>query len=339
MNALSGMTYINGELIPADQASLPLMDAGFWLGINVFDVLSARQGCIFKLDAHVNRFYRALHAVRIDIPFTRGEFGELIVETVRRSGLDDSYIQTVATRGMREDRPISAWTPTLIVNAVPYFEIVSPEVSARGLRVRIASVRNVPIQSVDAKIKTFNRLHSYLARLEALDAGADDAILLDLDGYVTEGRGANVFVVSNDQLVTPPEGLLEGITRETVFELAAAERLPASEKRLTPYDLYNADEVFYCTTAGGIMPIVEVDRRQIGAGKPGSIRSAFATPTGGRTSVVRTRPRLRRASGSAWPSVNRSRRHHPSRRVRIGAPSRCRPSIVSQSSTTSASWT
>jgi branched-chain amino acid aminotransferase len=132
-------------------------------------------------------------------------------------------------------------------------------------------VRNVPIQSVDAKIKTFNRLHSYLARLEALDAGADDAIMLDLDGYVTEGRGANVFVVVQDQLFTPPEGLLEGITRETVFELAAGEGLPASEKRLTPYDLYNADEVFYCTTAGGIMPIVEVDRRQIGNGQPGAI--------------------------------------------------------------------
>jgi branched-chain amino acid aminotransferase len=265
------MTYINGEFIPADRASLPLMDAGFWLGINVFDVLSVRQGVIFKLEAHVNRFYRALHAVRIEIPFTREAFGELIVETVRRSDLADSYIQTIATRGMRGDGPISTWPPTLIVNALPYFEIVAPDVAAQGLRVRIASVRNVPIQSVDAKIKTFNRLHSYLARLEALDAGADDAIMLDLEGYVTEGRGANVFIVRGGRLYTPPEGLLEGITRETVFELATADGLPASEERLTPYDLYNADEVFYCTTAGGIMPIVEVDRRQIGNGKPGTV--------------------------------------------------------------------
>ena len=266
-----GMTYLNGEFIPADRASLPLMDAGFWLGINVFDVLSARQGSIFKLEAHVNRFFRSLHTVRIAIPQTRKEFGELIVETVRRSGLQDSYIQTVATRGMRDDAPIGEWAPTVIINAVPYFEIVSPEVAARGLRIRISSVRNVPIQSVDAKVKTFNRLHSYLARLEALDAGADDAILLDLDGYVTEGRGANVFIVRDGRLYTPPEGLLEGITRETVFELAAQEGLPANEEQLTPYDLYNADEVFYCTTAGGIMPIVEVDRRQIGSGVPGPI--------------------------------------------------------------------
>ena len=271
MERMPGMTYFNGEFIPADRASLPLMDAGFWLGINVFDVLSARHGSIFKLEAHVNRFYRALHAVRIAIPFTREEFGELIVETVRRSGLADSYVQTIATRGQRADGPINEWEPTLIVNAIPYFEIVAPEVAARGLRVRITSVRNVPIQSVDAKIKTFNRLHSYLARLEALDAGADDAIMLDLEGYVTEGRGANVFVVRGQRLFTPPEGLLEGITRETVFELAGQEGLPASEERLTPYDLYNADEVFYCTTAGGIMPIVEVDRRQIGAGTPGAI--------------------------------------------------------------------
>jgi branched-chain amino acid aminotransferase len=271
MKALPGITYINGEFVPADRASLPLMDAGFWLGINVFDVLSARQGHIFKLEAHVNRFYRSLHAVRIAIPFTREEFGQLIVETVRASGLEDSYIQTIATRGLRTDGPINEWQPTTIINAVPYFEIVAPDVAARGLRVRISSVRNVPIQSVDAKIKTFNRLHSYLARLEALDAGADDAIMLDLEGYVTEGRGANVFIVRNGQLFTPPEGLLEGITRETVFELAFQEGLQAIEERLTPYDLYNADEVFYCTTAGGIMPIVEIDRRQVGSGLPGAI--------------------------------------------------------------------
>ena len=268
---MPGMTYINGEFVPAEQACLPLMDAGFWLGINVFDVLSARQGHIFKLEAHVNRFYRSLHAVRIEIPPSREEFGRLIVETVRRSGLEDAYIQTIATRGPRMDLPIDQWPPTLIINAVPYFEIVGPEAAARGLRIRISSVRNVPIQSVDAKIKTFNRLHSYLARLEALDAGADDAIMLDLDGYVTEGRGANVFMVRDGQLFTPPEGLLEGITRETVFELAADAGLAASEVRLTPYDLYNADEVFYSTTAGGIMPIVEIDRRQVGTGTPGPV--------------------------------------------------------------------
>lgn len=270
---MPGMTYINGAFVPADQACLPLMDAGFWLGINVFDVLSARQACIFKLEAHVNRFYRSLHAVRIDIPASREEFGQLIVETVRQSGLEDAYIQTIATRGLRADQPIDQWAPTLIINVVPYFEIVGPEAAARGLRIRISSVRNVPIQSVDAKIKTFNRLHSYLARLEALDSGADDAIMLDLDGYVTEGRGANVFIARDGQLYTPPEGLLEGITRETVFELAADTGLAVSEVRLTPYDLYNADEVFYSTTAGGIMPIVEIDRRQVGTGRPGPITS------------------------------------------------------------------
>ena len=265
------MTYINGEFVPANRASLPLMDAGFWLGINVFDVLSARRGYIFKLAAHVARFYRSLHAVRIAIPFSQEEFGQLVVETVRRSGLEDSYIQVIATRGMRSARPISEWTPTMIVNAIPYFEIVGSEVAERGLRIRISSIRNVPVQSVDAKIKTFNRLHSYLARLEALDAGADDPIMLDLDGYVTEGRVSNVWVVRDGRLFTPPEGLLEGITRETVFELAAAGDLPASEERLTPYDLYNADEVFYSTTAGGIMPIVEVDKRLIGEGRPGPV--------------------------------------------------------------------
>lgn len=271
MQPQEGMTFINGRFVPANEASLPLMDAGFWLGINVFDVLSARRGYIFKLAAHVARFFRSLHAVRIEIPFGHEDIRRLIVETVRRSGLEDSYIQVIATRGPRGERPITEWPPTVIINAIPYFEIVGSEVAARGLRVRISAVRNVPIQSVDAKIKTFNRLHSYLARLEALDAGADDAIMLDLDGYVTEGRGANVFIVRDGRLFTPPEGLLEGITRETVYELAEQEGFSLNEERLTPYDLYNADEVFYSTTAGGIMPIVEVDRRTVGDGAPGPI--------------------------------------------------------------------
>jgi branched-chain amino acid aminotransferase len=276
-----GMAYVNGEFVPSSEAKLPIMDGGFWLGINVFDTLSARDGCIFKLDAHVARFYRSLHAVRIEIPFTRAEFAALIVETVRRSGLRDAYIQTIATRGPRSRRPLVEWTPTVIINSIPYFGILPEEIIDRGITLRIASIRNVPIQSVDAKVKTFNRLHSYLARLEAFDAGADDTLLLDLDGYLTEGRGANLFLLRAGHLYTPSENLLEGITRETVFELAAAQGLPTHETRLTPYDLYNADEAFYCSTAGGIIPIVDVDRRRIGTGSPGPttlrLRDAYWT--------------------------------------------------------------
>lgn len=266
-----GVVCINGEFYPAGEGKISVLDSGFWHGINVFDTLSVRQGFIFKLEAHLERFFRGLHTVRIAIPYSREELGHLVVETVRRSGLKDAYVQCIATRGMRTAAPIDRWEPTTIVLSVPYFAILDEEVIHRGARVRISSIRNVPLQCVDPKVKNFNRLHSYLARLEALDSGADDPLLLDLDGYVTEGRAANVFAVRHGKLYTPAEGMLLGITRETVFEIAEAEGIPAVETRLTPHDLYNADEVFYATTAGGIIPIVEVDGRQIADGHAGRL--------------------------------------------------------------------
>ena len=271
MGQLEGTMFVNGEFYSANEGKISVLDSGFWLGINVFDTLSARQGHIFKLHAHVDRFYRSMHAIRIAIPYTREEFGRLIVETTRRSGLADAFIQCIATRGHRTSAPIDQWVPGIIIYAIPYFTVVPEKAIREGAKIRISSIRNLSIQSLDAKIKNFNRLHSYLARLEAMDSGADDAIMLDVEGYVTEGRGANVFAVSHGTLYTPSEGMLLGITRETVFEIAEQEGIPAREVRLTPYDLYNADEVFYCTTAGGIIPIVDVDRRRIGDGQPGKI--------------------------------------------------------------------
>ena len=266
-----GAAYINGEFCPIGEAKISVLDSGFMLGACVYDTLSSKDGYVFKLPEHVDRFYRSTHSVRIDLPLSKDDFKGVIVETVRRSGLRDTYIQLVATRGVRSDGPVQSWKPTLIVYVIPYFSILSDEVVRRGAKVRISSIRHVPPQCLDPKIKNFNRLHMYLARLEATDAGADDVLLLTLDGYVSEGRGANVFAFKDGKLITPSENVLLGITRETVFEIARAERMEAVEGRLTPYDLYTADEVFFSTTAGAIMPIVEVDGRKIGDGKPGPV--------------------------------------------------------------------
>jgi len=299
MQRYEGTMFVNGEFCSANDGKISVLDSGFWHGINVFDTLSARQGYIFKLHAHVDRFYRSMHAIRIAIPYTKEEFARLIVETTRRSGLADAFVQCIATRGHRTSASIDQWTPGTIIYAIPFFTVVPEKAIREGAKIRISSIRNLSIQSLDAKIKNFNRLHSYLARLEAIDSGADDAIMLDMEGYVAEGRGANVFAASNGTLYTPSEGMLLGITRETVFEIAEQQGIPAKEIRLTPYDLYNADEVFYCTTAGGIIPIVDVDRRQIGDGRPGKItrrieelywrmhvEGKYTTPVFGQTSVA-----------------------------------------------------
>lgn len=271
-----GVMFIDGKFSSASEGKIPVLDAGFWMGINVFDTLSARQGYIFKVRAHVDRFYRSAHAIRIAIPYTKDELSQLIVEVTRRSGLADAYIQCIATRGFRSPAPIDQWKPSTIIYAIPYFTVVPQKAIDEGAKIRISSIRNLGLHSVDAKIKNFNRLHSYLARLEAIDSGADDAIMLDADGYVTEGRGANVFAVTGGTLYTPSEGMLLGITRETVFEIADREGIPWREVRMTPYDLYNADEVFYATTAGAIIPITDVDHRTIGDGRPGPVTARIS---------------------------------------------------------------
>jgi len=266
-----GVAYVDGEFHSILDAKIWVWDAGFYSGAAVFDVQSAYRGWMLKLDAHVDRFFRSMHAVRIQSPLSKEDLRSLLLETVRRAGLQDSYVCSIATRGRRTSKRLDQWQPTLIVYAIPYMSIIPPEVVKSGGKLRIGSVRNVPIQCVDPKIKSYNRMHSYLAQLEAIDAAAHEVVMLDLDGFVSEARGANVFAVSRGRLYTPQENVLEGITRETVLEIAEREGLQAFETRMAPYDLYTADEVFLATTAGGVMPFVEIDGRVIGTGKPGEI--------------------------------------------------------------------
>src|SRR5262249_20328668 len=168
-------------------------------------------------------------------------------------------------------RDLTKCRPGLIVFVVPYVWILNPEQIRSGGRATIASTRALPAQCLDPKIKSLSRLHFDLATLQAKASGMDVSIMPGLDGHVPEGPGCNVFVVKSGTLFSPPEGILMGITRQTVFELAAEHGLPAREADLTAYDLHAADEVFLTSTAGGIMPLVELDGRPIGDGKPGPV--------------------------------------------------------------------
>lgn len=272
-----GVAFVDGAYLPASEARISIFDTGFTMGANVFDTLACWNGWLFKLDAHVDRLYRSAHAIRLPIPYGKAAFKEIVVETARRAGLRDAYVQCIVTRGVRGAGPPTDWRPTTIVYSVPYIWAVGgPDALERGVSVVTARTRNLPPEVLDPKIKNFNRLNGYLAKLEALDAGADDVVMLDLRGYLAEGRGANLFLVRQAKLYTPDADVLWGITRETVFEIAAGEGLDARFAALTPYDLYNADEAFFCTTAGGITPIVEADRRVVGDGRPGPITRRIA---------------------------------------------------------------
>ncbi len=275
--AAEGVAFINGEFFPAAEARMSVFDSGFIMGANVFDTMATWDGWLFKPDAHVDRLYRSAHAIRIPMPYSKAEYKDIVVETVRRAGLRDAYVQCIVTRGIRGAGLPTDWSPTVIVYSIPYiWAIGGPGEVQPGMRVVIGRTRNLPIEVLDPKIKNFNRLNGYMAKLEAIDAGADEVILLDMRGFLAEGRGANIFLVRGDTLYTPAEDVLWGITRETVFELAAEMSLKTELAWLSPFDLYNADEAFFCTTAGGIAPIVEADRRRIGSGAPGPIATQIA---------------------------------------------------------------
>jgi branched-chain amino acid aminotransferase len=273
MASESLVVYVNGEYVPRNQAKISIFDVGFLRGDAVFDTTSAWNGRIFKLTAHLERLELSLRAARVQCPLPLEALRAVIVETTRRCGLRNAYIQTIVTRGEPPlgVRDLTQCRPGLIVFAIPYVSILNPEQIKSGGRAMIASTRALPAQCLDPKIKSLSRLHFDLAVLEGKAAGMDVSLMLDLDGHVTEGPGFNVFAVRRGEIFSPPEGILMGITRQTVFELAAEHEIPAREAQLTAYDLHAADEVFLTSTAGGIMPLVEIDGRPIGDGKPGPL--------------------------------------------------------------------
>ena len=271
MHDLNGVAYIDGEFVPADEARVSIFDSGFIGGVAVFDTLACWQGGLFKLPRHRARFERSAHAAMIPLRCAGDELEAIIVETTRRAGLRHAYVQAIATRGRRPSPSMPSHEPTLIIYAIPYVWLWPREKADSGISVIIPSVRQWPAAVVDAKVKNFNRMHTHLARLEAERASADDVVLLDDRGLLTESRGANVFLIRGGALYTPLGGILEGITRETVFEIAQELGIPATERDLTPYDLYTAEEAFLCSTAGGIFPIAETDGRRVGEGSLGPL--------------------------------------------------------------------
>jgi branched-chain amino acid aminotransferase len=271
MSDISGAAWINGEFMDAGNARISIFDSGFIGGVSIFDTMACWQGNLFKLPVHLRRFERSAHAAMIPLLAAGDDLAAIVIETTRRSGLRDAYVQVIATRGRRPSPSARSSEPTLVAYAVPYVWMAPKERIATGISVIVPSVRNWSPATLDPKVKNFNRLHSHFARLEADRSNADDVVLVDEHGLLTESRGANVFIVRDGTIYTPDSGILEGITRQTVFEIADELGIAAVVRSLTPFDLYVADEAFFSTTAGGIIPIVEADGRTVGGGKPGPI--------------------------------------------------------------------
>lgn len=265
--------YMNGKYLPLSEAGVSPVDQGFLLGDGIFDVVSCWQGVIFKLDHHIDRLFDSLRAARLETTLSREGWREAIIETVRRNALKDASIRFIVTRGVPQGVVADprVMTPTEIVWAAPYIFLANEQDRARGVRMMISATRGFSPDTLDPRFKCFDRLASQLVRLEALEAGYDDAIWLDSQGYVAEAAASNVFMVKQGKLYTPASGILRGITRETFCELAETAGIEVCEKNITAFDLYAADEVFTTSTAGGALAVREISGRHMPNPTPGPI--------------------------------------------------------------------
>jgi branched-chain amino acid aminotransferase len=265
--------YIDGDFYKQEDAKISVFDRTVLYGDAVFDTYTVRNGKIFKMHGHTDRLYRSAHSMAISIPISKEAFNEAVKETVRRCELRNAYVRPIVSRGLGP-KPLldpRGCKPSIIIMASPYVEPLDPEKMKKGLRCKISSIPRIPDQCLDSKIKCCNYINLIMMRMEAVNSGADDAIALTLDGFVAEVPGSNLFVVTDGKIFTPSENILLGITRETVMELAGEIGIEVRQARMTKYDVYVAEEVFLSSTAGGIIPVTEVDSRVIGSGQPGAI--------------------------------------------------------------------
>ena len=269
------VVYVDGKFLPQADAKITVFDHGLLYGDGVFEGIRAYNKRVFKLERHVERMYHSAKAIDLTIPHSREEMTNLILETCRRNHIIDGYIRPIVTRGPGDlglDPRKATRGPSVIIIAQPQIALYPKEKYEKGLRLVTSSYRRVPPQSLSPSIKSLNYLNQIMARIEANQYGADEALLLDIQGYVSEASADNFFIVQNHGLTTPPTSTnLPGVTRETVLHLAETLGIEAEEKPFTLYDVWAANEAFITGTAAEIGPVVEVDGRTIGDGTPGKI--------------------------------------------------------------------
>ncbi|MBI4313899.1 MAG: branched-chain-amino-acid transaminase, partial [Candidatus Omnitrophica bacterium] len=269
-----------------------VFDHGLLYGDGVFEGIRAYRRLVFRLEQHVDRLFESAHTLMLKVPLTKKELGRAVIATLKANRLDDAYVRVVVTRGPGDLGldPRKCSKPTLFIVA-GRIALYSEQIYRNGMDiVTVPTQRNVP-EALNPQIKSLNYLNNIMAKIEATNAGVAEAIMLNSQGYVAECTGDNIFIVKGAALLTPPPyvGLLRGITRDAVMMLARRQKLPVREEVLTRHDLFNAEECFLTGTAAEIVPVVRVDGRAIGSGKPGKatekLRDAFHRLT--RTDGVR----------------------------------------------------
>lgn len=269
-----GAAFIDGEIVPIGEARIPIIDTGFLRSDLTYDVVSVWKGSFFRLNQHLDRFERGCGELRLRPPVGREGTVAILNELMRVTALRDAYVEVICTRGMAEggQRDPRRFTNRFYAWVVPYVWLLSPAEAEVGMEAVIArTVRRIPASSVDPTVKNFHWGDLTRGLYEAYDRGARYPILLDADDHVTEGAGYNVFCLVDGRLITPATGVLQGITRQTILELAEQEGILIAIEPVQADALQRANELFATSTAGGVMPITKLDGQPVGGGSVGPV--------------------------------------------------------------------
>jgi branched-chain amino acid aminotransferase len=266
---MQGCAYVDGRYVAPEDAKISIFDWGFLHSDATYDVAHVWQGRFFRLDDHLDRFEASLAALRMDPGVTRAHMREVMHECVRRAGLRDAYVEVLCTRGRPApgSRDPRTCANRFIAFAIPFIWIADPDKQRRGIDAVVGDCQRIPAASVDPRIKNYHWLDFVMGLFQAYERGGETVVLLDAAGNVTEGPGFNVFAVLGGTLVTPGAGVLEGVSRRTVIELAQAAGMPVQVRPLPVAELRRAGEVFLSSTGGGVIAVHKLDGVEVG-GRP-----------------------------------------------------------------------
>ena len=268
-----GVAYIDGDYRPMSEAKISVLDWGFLRSDATYDVVHVWRQRFFRLDKHLDRFSNSVDQLQMTLPFDRDGLTGVLMECVRRSGHDDAYVEMICTRGVSPtfSRDPRDAVNTFIAFAIPFGWVANEEQRARGLNLSISDIPRISPQSVDPTVKNYHWLDFISGLYGAYENNAENVVLVDLDGNITEGPGFNLFAVKDGRAVTPKNGVLEGITRMTALELCGELNVEAVTETLTVEAVRGADEVFITSTAGGIMSVSKIDGAPVGDGEIGPV--------------------------------------------------------------------
>ena len=266
-----GAAFIEGQLVPISEAKIPILDWGFLRSDATYDVAHLWRGKFFRIDDHIERFFNGMDRLHLDCGLSRAEVKQVMVDCVLASDLEDAYVEIICTRGQPEQ---GSRDPRTCKNkfwafAIPFVHILKPDQT--GLSLMISQRRRIPEASIDPRIKNYHWLDMVLGLYEAYDNGAESVLLVDEFGNLCEGPGFNIFVVNNGCISTPKTGVLHGITRQTTMELAQQQGFNMVVCDVSAELAENADEIFVTSTAGGLMPVIELNGRLVNGGDPGEV--------------------------------------------------------------------